>query len=78
MKRTKTAKMKKVEKRVEKRFAKPLDEVIVELLEGGTMRMTAAELGISVSLLGYWMLKLDIEIERVVIRSGQKVLVVDP
>ncbi len=58
---------------VEDRFHQPLEKLLPEMLNEQGLSGTADTLGVSKATLGYWLLKLGIEIKRVAISRGETV-----
>lgn len=57
--------------RVEKEFDRPLERLLPELVNDQGLTGTADALGVSKATLGYWMLKLGINVRRVAVAPGQ-------
>ena len=57
--------------RVEKEFDRPLERLLPELVNDQGLTGTADTLGVSKATLGYWMLKLGINVRRVAVAPGQ-------
>ena len=57
--------------RVEKEFDRPLERLLPELVNDQGLTGTADVLGVSKATLGYWMLKLGINVRRVAVAPGQ-------
>ena len=51
--------------RVEKEFDQPLERLLPELVNDQGLTATADTLGVSKATLGYWMLKMGINVKRV-------------
>lgn len=60
---------------IEKKYGKPLVELLPDMINESTMSEVADELGVSKATLGYWMLKLDIIVRRVALRPGETVTI---
>ena len=56
---------------VEERFQQPLEEMLPPLVTENGLSATAEELGVSKATLGYWLLKLHIEVRRVALAPGE-------
>lgn len=67
MMRKKTKKMADVEER----FQRPLEEMLPPLVTEQGLSATAEEIGVSKATLGYWLLKLGIDVQRVALRPGE-------
>ena len=57
--------------RVEKEFDRPLERLLPELVNEQGLTATADAIGVSKATLGYWMLKLGINVRRVAVALGQ-------
>ena len=57
--------------RVEKEFQRPLERLLPEKVNEVGLSATADELGVSKATLGYWLLKLGIEVRRVALAPGE-------
>ncbi len=57
--------------RVEKEFDRPLERLLPELVNEQGLTATADAIGVSKATLGYWMLKLGINVRRVAVAPGQ-------
>ena len=66
MMRRKTKKM----AAVEQRFDQPLEKMLPPLVTENGLSATADELGVSKATLGYWLLKLGIDVQRVALAPG--------
>ena len=66
MMRRKTKKM----AAVEERFDQPLEKMLPPLVTENGLSATADELGVSKATLGYWLLKLGIDVQRVALAPG--------
>ena len=66
MMRRKTKKM----AAVEERFQQPLEKMLPPLVTENGLSATADELGVSKATLGYWLLKLGIDVQRVALAPG--------
>ena len=58
---------------VEERFHQPLEKMLPEMVTDQGLSHTADELGVSKATLGYWLLKLHIEVKRIAIAPGESV-----
>jgi hypothetical protein len=56
---------------VEELFQRPLERLLPEMINEKGLSATAAELGVSKATLGYWLLKLRIEVRRVALAPGE-------
>ena len=61
----------KLMQRVEKEFARPLERLLPEKVNEVGLSGTAEELGVSKATLGYWLLKLGINVRRVALAPGE-------
>ena len=57
--------------RVEKEFDQPLERLLPELVNDQGLTATADTLGVSKATLGYWMLKMGINVKRVALAPGE-------
>ena len=57
--------------RVEKEHQRPLEGLLPELVNEKGLSMTADDLGVSKATLGYWLLKLGINVRRVALAPGE-------
>ncbi len=69
MMRRKTKKM----AAVEERFNKPLEEMLPPMVTEQGLSATAEEIGVSKATLGYWLLKLGINVHRIALLPGETV-----
>ena len=60
----------KLMQRVEKEFSRPLENLLPEKVNERGLSATAEELGVSKATLGYWLLKLGINVRRVALAPG--------
>lgn len=67
MMRRKTKKM----TAVEERFQQPLEVMLPPLVTERGLSATADEIGVSKATLGYWLLKLGIDVQRVALAPGE-------
>ena len=67
MARKKTKKM----AAVEERFNQPLERMLPEMVTEEGLSATAERLGVSKATLGYWLLKLRIDVRRVALAPGE-------
>ncbi|MBM3948398.1 MAG: hypothetical protein FJ312_04000 [SAR202 cluster bacterium] len=58
---------------VEKRFQRPLEKMLPELVTEQGLSATADQLGVSKATLGYWLLKLGINVRRVALAPGETI-----
>lgn len=56
--------------RVEERHHRPLEKLIPEMMNTKNLTETARELGVSKATLGFWLLKLGINVRRVALAQG--------
>ncbi len=56
---------------VEERFHQPLERLLPEKINENGLSATAAELEVSKATLGYWLLKLGINVRRVALAPGE-------
>ena len=56
---------------VEERFKQPLEEMLPPMVTENGLSATADELGVSKATLGYWLLKLGINVQRVALAPGE-------
>ena len=61
----------KLMQRVEKEFSRPLERLWPEKVNEVGLSATAEELGVSKATLGYWLLKLGINVRRVALAPGE-------
>ena len=61
----------KLMRTVEDRFNRPLERLLPEMVNERGLTDTAVALGISNSVLGYWLLKLGITMRRVALAPGE-------
>ena len=57
--------------RVEQQFQRPLERLLPEKVNEVGLSETAQELGVSKATLGYWLLKLGINVRRVALAPGE-------
>ncbi len=57
--------------KVEDRFLQPLERLLPEKINENGLSATALELGVSKATLGYWLLKLGINVRRVALAPGE-------
>ncbi len=65
------AKKTKLMQRVENSYQRPLEKLLPELVNEKGLSDTASELGVSKATLGYWLLKLGINVRRVALAPGE-------
>ena len=65
------AKKTKLMQRVEKEHQQPLERLLPEMVNEIGLSSTAEELGVSKATLGYWLLKLGINVRRVALAPGE-------
>ena len=56
---------------VEERFHQPLEKILPEMVTDEGLSATADHLGVSKATLGYWLLKLGINVRRVALAPGE-------
>ncbi len=56
---------------VEERFHQPLEKMLPEMVTDQGLSNTAEQLGVSKATLGYWLLKLGINVRRVALAPGE-------
>ncbi len=56
---------------VEERFHRPLELILPEMVTENGLSASAGELGVSKATLGYWLLKLGINVRRVALAPGE-------
>jgi hypothetical protein len=61
----------KLMQHVETRFQRPLERLLPEMVNEKGLSYTALELGVSKATLGYWLLKLGINVRRVALAPGE-------
>ena len=61
----------KLMQRVEKEFSRPLERLLPEKVNEVGLSATAEELGVSKATLGYWLLKLGLNVRRVALAPGE-------
>lgn len=59
--------------RVEKEHQRPLEGLLPEMVNEKGLSMTADDLGVSKATLGYWLLKLGINVRRIALAPGEAV-----
>jgi hypothetical protein len=57
--------------RVEGEYQRPLERLLPEMVNEKGLSVTAQELGVSKATLGYWLLKLGINVRRVALAPGE-------
>lgn len=67
------AKKTKLMQRVEHEQQQPLERLLPEMINEQGLAHTADALGISKATLGYWLLKLGINVRRVALMPGQEI-----
>ena len=58
---------------VEERFQQPLEKMLPPLVTENGLSATADALGVSKATLGYWLLKLGIDVQRVALAPGETI-----
>ena len=61
----------KLMQRVENVHQRPLERLLPEMVNEKGLSETASELGVSKATLGYWLLKLGINVRRVALAPGE-------
>ena len=61
----------KLMQRVERDHQRPLERLLPEMVNEVGLSATAEELGVSKATLGYWLLKLGINVRRVALAPGE-------
>ncbi len=61
----------KLMQRVESAHQRPLERLLPEMVNELGLSETASELGVSKATLGYWLLKLGINVRRVALAPGE-------
>jgi hypothetical protein len=56
---------------VEEQFHQPLEKILPEMVTEQGLSHTADQLGVSKATLGYWLLKLGINVRRVALAPGE-------
>ena len=56
---------------VEERYQQPLEKMLPPLVTEQGLSATADEIGVSKATLGYWLLKLGIDVHRVALAPGE-------
>ncbi len=56
---------------VEERFTEPLESMLPEMVTERGLSATAEYLSVSKATLGYWLLKLGINVQRIALRPGE-------
>jgi hypothetical protein len=57
--------------RVEETYSRSLERLLPEMVNERGLSLTAQELGVSKATLGYWLLKLGINVRRVALAPGE-------
>ena len=57
--------------RVEQDYQRSLERLLPEMVNEKGLSMTAQEMGVSKATLGYWLLKLGIDVQRVALAPGE-------
>ena len=57
--------------RVEEKYHRPLERLLPEMVNQKGLSATAQELGVSKATLGYWLLKLGINVRRIALAPGE-------
>ena len=58
---------------VEEQFQQPLEKMLPKLVTEHGLSATAEELGVSKATLGYWLLKLRIDVRRIALAPGETI-----
>ena len=61
----------KLMQRVEESYQRSLERLLPEMVNEKGLSVTAEELGVSKATLGYWLLKLGINVRRVALAPGE-------
>ena len=61
----------KLMQRVEESYQRPLERLLPEMVNEMGLSVTAKEMGVSKATLGYWLLKLNIDVRRVALAPGE-------
>ena len=64
--------------RVEKEYQRPLERLLPEMVNEKGLSATAQELRVSKATMGYWLLKLGINVRRVALAPGESLEVIRP
>ena len=59
---------------IEERLGQPLEKALPKMINNAGLAATARHLGISLSTLKYWMLKFDIRLEWIAVRSNERIV----
>lgn len=65
------AKKTKLMQQVEERYQRPLERLLPEMLNENGLSGTAEELKVAKATVGYWSLKLGINVQRVALAPGE-------
>ncbi len=68
----------KLMKEVEAKFQRPLESLVLDLVNQHGLSHAASELGVSTATVGYWMLKLGIRYRRVAVTADETLEVKRP
>ncbi len=68
----------KLMKEVEAKFQRPLESLLLDLVNQHGLSYAAGELGVSTATIGYWMLKLGIRYRRVAVTANETLEVKRP
>jgi hypothetical protein len=60
---------------VEERYQQPLEKMLPQLVTEHGLSATAEQLGVSKATLGYWLLKLGINVRRIALAPGDSIRV---
>ena len=60
---------------VEEKFHQPLEKILPEMVTAEGLSSTADRLGVSKATLGYWLLKLGINVRRVALAPGETITI---
>ena len=58
---------------VEERFQQPLEKMLPRLVTEQGLSATADQIGVSKATLGYWLLKLRIDVRRIALAPGETI-----
>ena len=68
----------KLMKEVESKFQRPLESLLLDLVNQHGLSHAASELGVSKATIGYWMLKLGMRYRRVAVTANETLEVKRP
>ena len=61
--------------RVEKQMGQPIENLLPQMINEHGVKETGRQLGVSTATVGYWMLKMGIEIRRIAVAPEEAVIV---